>query len=505
MQEDSRKNMPPMRGKDRNRESCPSQGPGQGNGMAQGRQNAGCAQKADPKNGRRTGQKAGQKGGQLAKWFGNQPGETALDVFSSSTTDKLVSKGLRFASGLGQRILVHGVAMAAGISLATTHASGAFRTSELAFAIYMGIICLFPRGDARRSDWFMPVLTGLALAGVAMIFGVTWPFTLFFGGVTTWMMRVLCKKGRMGWEWAALPFLGLAYMGDTFPLSVPVWYLPTAVVAGYIGYQGVNRLVMTPMRRRIMARQGRRLEDMAAAEALPAPLQKPMLNLSAQAALASSRLERFDDNILPVLTALRIVNNRLATLLVMDAPRWDVEGERLITALGNVHEELVAYLTVGPLLPESEALAIEQEEEEEEDKGNAATQALVKQLKEIVRKKKNLPDHLQPGLDTLRTTTRGIMEAMERDTYLFTNGERFLSRYLPMVNKVVDRHISLSALSEKDSQEDHVAKTIVRCEEILVRMVDAFSKEQSRLLRNDTMDFNAELTALEALMRMDGK
>ena len=487
MQENSRKTMLPMRGKDRNRdrETCSERAMGQAGSKGQGKGSNCSAQKSNP----------------LAKWFGHQPGETALEVFSSSPTDKLVNKGLRLASGLGQRILVHGLSMVAGVSLATSHASGVFGISGLAFAIYMGIICLFPRGDARRSDWFMPVLTGLVSAGAAVVLGSSWPFTIFLGGAITWSMRVLCKKGRMGWEWATLPFLGLAYAGYTYPWALPVWFVPAAVVAGYTGYLSVSRMVMTPMRRRIMVRQARRLEDMAAHKALPSPLQNPMLNLSAQAVLASSRLERFDDSTLPVLTAVRIVNNRLSALLVMEAPRWDVEGERLITALGNVHEELVRHLTVGPLLPESEALVME-EEEVEQDKGNAAVQSIVRQLKEVTRKKRHLPDHLGSIIDALRASTRGILEAMERDTYLFTNGERFLSRYLPMVNKIVDRHI---ALSERGSQEAHEAKTIARCEEILVRMEEAFSKEQSRLNRNDTMDFNAELTALETLMRMDGK
>ena len=484
MENNSKKSMPPMRGKDRNRgrDGCSQPGQQQGQGIS------------------KKHYAPADKPGLLAKWFGVQPGETAMDIFSSSSTDKLVNKGLRLASGLGQRILVHGLSMVAGASLATSYASGPLDVSGLAFSIYMGIICLFPRGDARQSDWFMPVLTGLAAAVVAMVLGSSWPFTIFLGGATTWALRVLCKKGRMGWEWLALPFLGVGYACYPYPWALPVWLVPAAVGAGYVGYLSVNRLVMTPMRRRIMARQARRLEDMAAHEALPAPLQKPMLNLATQATLASSRLEHLDNKLLPVLTALRIVNNRLSALLVMEAPRWDMEGERLVTALGNIYEELVAQLTVGPLLPESEALAVG--EEDTEEGGSTAAQALDRQIKAITRKKRSLPDHLGVKIDALRTSTRGILEAMEGDTYLFTNGEKFLSRYLPMVNKIVDRYI---ALSEQSPQEEHVGKTMARCEEILSRLVEAFAREQSRLVRNDTMDFNAELTALEALMRMDGK
>ena len=65
----------------------------------------------------------------------------------------------------------------------------------------------------------------------------------------------------------------------------------------------------------------------------------------------------------------------------------------------------------------------------------------------------------------------------------------------------MDEHIRLAA---KDAAHEDVSAALSRSEDILAHLSRAFQDERTGMLRNDAVNYTAELNALEKLLKMRG-
>ena len=117
-------------------------------------------------------------------------------------------------------------------------------------------------------------------------------------------------------------------------------------------------------------------------------------------------------------------------------------------------------------------------------------------------KKGKLPPALRPHLKGIRETTESILECIRTDPEDVAPGTRFLVRYLPATHKVVDEHIRLS---QEGGRYKNVQEALERSGALLARLEQAFIDEHCDLLRNDTMNFTAEIHVLDTLLKTQGK
>ncbi|MDL2279615.1 5-bromo-4-chloroindolyl phosphate hydrolysis family protein [Desulfovibrio sp. OttesenSCG-928-G11] len=113
-----------------------------------------------------------------------------------------------------------------------------------------------------------------------------------------------------------------------------------------------------------------------------------------------------------------------------------------------------------------------------------------------------LPPGVRARVKGIADGTRKIVAAMAEDPGDVPAGERFLARYLVAAHSVVDEYLRL-AKDSAASQE--IVAALIRAEQSLAALDQAFAEERVRLLRNDTMSFRAELAALDKLLKMDGR
>lgn len=113
-----------------------------------------------------------------------------------------------------------------------------------------------------------------------------------------------------------------------------------------------------------------------------------------------------------------------------------------------------------------------------------------------------LPPGVRLRVKGIAEGTRKIVAAMAEDPGDVPAGERFLARYLVAAHSVVDEYLRLA--KDSAASQDIVA-ALIRAEQSLAALDQAFAEERVRLLRNDTMSFRAQLAALDKLLKMDGR
>ncbi len=148
------------------------------------------------------------------------------------------AQGLEGIQKLGKRVFAHIVIFAGAAAAALS--SGSLLAG---LCVYVGGICIFARGASLAPAWLVPagigVLQTLFLAG----FGFPLPQALFWGGVQSFIQRLIQKRLRMGGEWAALLFiLPIAiYLLPITPLTPLLASLAGGVEVGLLAARGVAR------------------------------------------------------------------------------------------------------------------------------------------------------------------------------------------------------------------------------------------------------------------------
>lgn len=119
----------------------------------------------------------------------------------------------------------------------------------------------------------------------------------------------------------------------------------------------------------------------------------------------------------------------------------------------------------------------------------------------MLKKQYELPALLQAELNGVIEHTERILQCMQDDPQDVKPGTEFLHRYLPLVSSVVKRGLTLSGQLRAHSSPDAVEH---QCLQALQALKSAFAQQHLRLLENDTLAFETDLSVLNSLLKTDG-
>ncbi|MBK4726207.1 5-bromo-4-chloroindolyl phosphate hydrolysis family protein [Pantoea agglomerans] len=112
-----------------------------------------------------------------------------------------------------------------------------------------------------------------------------------------------------------------------------------------------------------------------------------------------------------------------------------------------------------------------------------------------------LPALLQSELDGVMGYAERILDCMQDDPNDVQPGSAFLDRYLTQVTTVVKRGLLLSGQLSTHGKTQEVEQ---QCLNALQALNSAFAQQHLRLLENDTLAFETDLTVLNSLLKTDG-
>ncbi len=377
------------------------------------------------------------------------------------------------AAGLGMRLVVHLTAAVFAVWGAIGH--------NFSVWSYVGLICLVPRRPTLRSSWVLPTAVGALQTGLLLARGMNPGIALFFGGLQTWLQRVIDKRGRMGWEWAAAPALCLGF-GSLVQWAPYSEFAAVAAIGATV--QTLYALFRLSPALRARLENLRKSLRQRLEEKLPPPMEAPLRRLVGQLGAFNARQKRPGYKEIPLAEAGEAVLAGLLRLKTRSRPEaWDLEAGKTFALLEKLNDDLHARIrALGPqAIPDEERDPLER------------LQAL---SLELSRKRDILPHALQARLDGIYAGVERILDCMRRDPADLAPGSRFLNRYLPAAHRVVDEYARLSAAGAPQPPTG--------LEEVLERLEKAFAAEHSRLLQNNAMSLDAELKVLDSLLKMDG-
>ena len=410
------------------------------------------------------------------------------------------SRGFSFFTGLGLRLLVHFsslvAASIAAASLDIPDSLAWINSAAVVVTAYIGLVCLLPRGMGKTAAWIIPTAAGFALCLLWSVMGVPWQLTPLWGGLLTWIVRLLTQKGDLGWEWTAAPWLLIAAYGfftDLTPIarvSPPYWTIPVLALGGWAALLLHGRLTFEPVQRKKLAAACDCLEALLADGDLPDPLPKATTLLLQQGRGLGRVLPRVDKAAAVLIADIEALAGRLARCggrseaWSGDTQALAAEADRLNARLGERLREFAAReLTLDA------ALAARIEEFHQHSLALAA-------------KKDSLPPDMQTRINGIAATTEHILDCMRSDPQDVAPADKFLSRYLTAAHTVVDEYTRLAA---QGGMHESVALALARSAQLLERLEKAFTDEHGRLLQNDTVNFTAELNVLDKLLKMEGR
>lgn len=427
------------------------------------------------------------------------------DDFQSGGINGLIGSFTDCVVGLGKRVLVHVSGIVLGVMAAVTFTPsadivGAVLSSIPAFlCAYTGFICLVPRGISNHPDWIIPTACGFVQLCLWMIFGVPWAMSLFFGGLTTWVIRLAVKRGMMDWEWSVLPLILISMFGF-FKTLVPVsgvspLYItfPVLAAAGWAGVQFYNKLKGDTSQKEMLLTACTRLERMLQAKTLPLDLEGSVHQLSVHGRRLLEVDPRMDQKTAPLVREVCKVSATLAHVGKNLSPMGSAKAQAKLGEINDAMQKTIKSFEPDTIKEITASL----------DKALVARLQGYEQLaQKAVEKSYGLPPEMQVQVRGIARATDNIITCMKEDPQDVNPGDKFLSRYLNSVQTVIDEHIRLAA--QTDAQNT-VADTLQQSRELLARLEKAFVEEHAKLLQNDTVNYTAELNVLDKLLKMDGK
>lgn len=405
--------------------------------------------------------------------------------------------------GFSSRLLVHCTSLVLAVIVsvsANLPGFGAASSVMLFFCLYIGLICLVPKGISLRPGWLVPTCSGLLLIICWQLSGFSWQLSIIWGGALTWVIRLLMQRGAIDWEWSAIPALAVAIFGFFNVLlprvaESPPWSLfAVLAVAGLAANYFYIRFIGNMMQARTLRQTCSRLEHLAAGMRLPCELAPITTTLAAQGRELLALESGLNQSTTGLTEALEQIAGKLAGqgrhLTPAATAGVKAQLERMSHAMAERLGELAAAREhETPKHTEERALA-------------ARLETFRAARNRLADKRHSLPVELQPHIDGIALGADKIIRCMQDDPGDVARGDRFLSRYLESTHTIVDEYARLSAQGGEYSQ---VAESLARAKVLLARIEAAFVAEHTALLRNDTVNFTAELNVLDKLLRMDGK
>ena len=389
---------------------------------------------------------------------------------------------------------------------------------EEQLAAYIGLICLFPRGRVTSPQWYGPTVSGV-LQALILVFIFPLGYAVFFGGFQTWAQRLLLARGRMGWEWSVLPMLLICF-NDALPImenaSMNILLLlsfPVLLAVGWMLLRRSRRAEQSALRSKLLEQAKQTLKAAVARRSLPEEMQAQAELLLKQAGEYSRWGAGDPDDPFPlaprVLATAQSVDKIARTSSLnaeaeknSDISRWINSARRMDrrkpTADGTSPQDLT--------LKDMRALTALLIEKNGTGLAKSSPQAgeyaeYEKSARELLQKKSVLPEDAAAFVEKIAFSTLNIVESMRGDSADVAPGKRFLDKYLPITHRILDEHKRLSGMKVSSGE---IKDSLERSHEMLDRLAMAFADEYAALQQNDAINFNAELNALDAVLKMQG-
>lgn len=176
---------------------------------------------------------------------------------------------------------------------------------------------------------------------------------------------------------------------------------------------------------------------------------------------------------------------------------------------------LAAYLFIDIILPVSLVIAalflvsglfifrrkLPHMEEKEADLESSLAEGRRK-LAEIEALRKQVRDRaVAAKIDSIEETIRKILAEIKRDPGDLKTARQFLSYYLDATITILAKYVKLSAQGVDDQG---IRNSLARTGAMLDTIGAAFEKQLARLLTNDVMDLDTELSLLEKTIKLEG-
>lgn len=417
------------------------------------------------------------------------------------------------AKQVGRRIGFHGVALL--IALCITSASGALKARgidgyTIFLSVYTGLICLFPRGIRSSHTWYLPTGTGVLQWLFTTFSGFPWQLGLLFGGAQTYLQRLIQFKGKLGFEWTAVPILALSLtltLNYIYPMASLPWsaLLSTMVILGALG-AFINfcygKIRGSSIRRNEFERTLNLISSVSFDEKLSKALRTELATFLKRARTFADAAgfksgagqevyERIYSSCRDILGFARTKTGHGTAI----PP--DLQSLRKAAGFSKFSEDLILERTkeLNDYL-DQEVRALTPEQAVNDDLSGFDAQ-----VKELLLKKDSLPPDMGESLENLCFSSYKILKEMRTDPRDKDPGQKFLKRYLPAAAKIVDEHLRLGSKQEGSTE---VERALKRSLEVMQRLEQAFAKQHEAMLQNDTIEFTAELNALDNFMKMQG-
>ncbi len=415
-----------------------------------------------------------------------------LQDSSAAVRSELTDVAGKVGSGLKRgtkRFLVH----AAGLFFFGP-AIGALTTDAVdpgmaGFLAYLAFICLLPRAPMNDRSWYIPSAAGFVEWALAAIVGTPLAVGAFLGGIQAFAMRAILKKFKMGSEWGAAFFIlvGLTALIRSSALPALSWAALVPMIpitaAGWLVDRAMDRLAEAQAKKRLTETIAGRFKELSGRDELGANI---LLELSVLAARAGSFFTvidkggHSDDEVLGRVDRL--------SLDLFGATADQPDSEKLLERMQDLSDELdqIVQKRGGP----SSGIIDE-------------FRGYEQQVRELLIAKRDLDPAAVRHVDTIAAAAHGIIRQMRSDPSDKAAGERFLRRYLKATAEVVGERKRLEQATASNRTEA-MRTALARSDEVLEHMASAFRDEEQFLMNNDTVNFTAQLNALDTFMKMRG-
>ena len=108
---------------------------------------------------------------------------------------------------------------------------------------------------------------------------------------------------------------------------------------------------------------------------------------------------------------------------------------------------------------------------------------------------------IRQKIEDISKIVKDILDDLKTDPKDLKAARRFFTYYLDTTIKIIKQYIDLS---HQTDFSDDVKKTLKRVEDLLDTIKKAFEKQLAKLLENDVINLDTELSVLEKTIKMEG-